>query len=73
MTSQYAHVLQTVLDGLPPKLSRRDLRARKALRAALDALLDGESEQQALARVDLSLGSAPSTPAAPCDISPRKA
>jgi len=48
-------VLQAALDGLPAQCSRRDLQARRALRAALDALRAGRSPQHALEAVAVSL------------------
>lgn len=48
-----AHALQAVLDGLPERSTPRDRRARGALRAALDALQEGKSEQEALDAVAL--------------------
>lgn len=71
MTS-HTRTLQAVLDGLSPRVSRRDFRARQALRVALNALLDGETEQQAIERVRSFLGTGAATPAAPVIFPPER-
>lgn len=68
----YAQALETVLAAFPSRLQRSDFRARRAVRAALDALREGASPEQALAASRSSLEPTPHTPAAPWPFSPPK-
>ena len=73
MTSPQAEQLSRVLEVLPSRLQRKDLRARKAARVALEALNTGSTPAQALEALSRFLERLPDTPAAPVRFLPKNA